>query len=67
MAIADKIIIKGSKAVVISANEETGPFWATVWVNARHGIQDADIVAGIRWRGKTLKGAEKWAAKQFAA
>lgn len=64
MAIANKIIAKDNRAVVISANEAAGPFWATLWVNARNGIQDADITS-TRWRGKTLKGAEKWAARQL--
>lgn len=64
MAIADTVITKGNRAVVISANEATGPFWATLWVNARNGIQDADITPA-RWRGKTRKGAERWAAKQL--
>ena len=64
MAIADKIITKGNRAVVISANEQSGPFWATLWVNARNGIQDADITTA-RWTGKTIKGAEKWAAKKL--
>lgn len=65
MAIADTIITKGNRAVVISANEEVGPFWATLWVNARNGIQDADITTA-RWSGKTRKGAERWAQKHLA-
>jgi hypothetical protein len=64
MAIENKIITKGNRAVVISANEEAGPFWATLWVNARNGIQNADITPTM-WRGKTMKGAEKWAARQL--
>ena len=65
MAIANTIIKKGNRAVVISANQEDGPFWATLWVNARNGMEDADITP-IRWSGKTRKGAERWAAKQLA-
>lgn len=65
MAIKDTIITKGNRAVVISANEVSGPFWATLWVNARNGIQDASITP-TRWAGKTMKGAEKWAEKQLS-
>jgi hypothetical protein len=56
----------GSRAVVICSNDPSGPFWACLYVNARKGIQDADITP-IRWQGKTLAGAKKWAAKQLAA
>jgi hypothetical protein len=56
----------GSRAVVINGNPEIGYVWACLYVNARNGIQDADITP-LRWQGKTLAGAKKWAAKQLAA
>lgn len=54
----------GNRAVVI--NEQDGCVWACLYVNARNGIQGADITS-LRWTGKTVKGAESWAAKQLAA
>lgn len=59
-----KIITKGNRAVVI--NVQDGSVWANVYVNVRNGLQDADITP-TRWAGKTLAGAEKWAAKQLGA
>lgn len=59
-----KIITKENEAVVI--NGKDGYFWANLYVNARDGI-DSAAITGLKWSGKTLKGAEKWAAKQFAA
>jgi len=56
------IITKGNRAVVI--NNQDGHIWACLYVNARNGIKDADITP-LRWTGKTIKGAEKWAAKQL--
>jgi len=55
---------QGNRAVVI--NEQNGRVWANLYVNARNGLQAADITAQ-RWTGKTVKGAESWAAKQLAA
>lgn len=40
-------------------------FPACLYVNARDGIQNADIT-NLRWSGKTVKGAEKWAKKQLS-
>ena len=57
-----QIITKGSRAVVI--NNQDGHIWACLYVNARNGITDADITP-LRWTGKTIKGAEKWAAKNL--
>ena len=54
----------GNRAVVI--NQQGAKVWANLYVNARNGEQDADITAQ-RWIGKTVKGAESWAAKQLAA
>lgn len=56
------IITEGSRAVVI--NNQDGHIWACLYVNARNGIADASITSS-RWSGKTMKGAEKWAAKQL--
>ena len=58
-----KIISKENVAVVI--NGAPGHFWATFWVNARNGIQDATITPS-RWSGKTLAGAQRWADKKIA-
>ncbi len=58
------IITSGSRAVVI--NQNNGMVWANLYVNASNGIQSADIT-GLRFEGKTVKAAEKWAAKQLAA
>ena len=60
-----KIITQGNRAVVINEQEE-GRVWANLYVNARNGLENADITL-LRWTGKTVKGAEKWAAKQLAA
>lgn len=59
-----EIVTSGNRAVVI--NQQGESCWANLYVNARNGIQSADITA-LRWTGKTLKGAHKWAAKQLAA
>lgn len=61
-----KIITKENRAVVINQNAEGGDFWANLYVNGRNGLRDADITS-LRWSGKTLKGAERWAEKQLAA
>ena len=57
---------QGNRAVVINANAPEGPFWACLYVNARKGIADADITS-LRWKGKTLAGARRWATKQLAS
>ncbi len=54
----------GGRAVVINVQGDS--VWANLYVNARNGIQNADITLS-RWSGKTLAGAKKWAAKQLAA
>ena len=55
-----KIITSGSRAVVI--NKQDNKVWANLYLNAREGIQLADITL-TRWQGKTVKGAETWATK----
>lgn len=60
-----KIITQGNRAVVIN-EQEAGHVWANLYVNARDGLQNSDITL-LRWTGKTVKGAEKWAAKQLVA
>jgi hypothetical protein len=59
-----KIITNGNRAVVI--NNQDGHIWANLYVNARNGLQNASICPS-RWTGKTMAGAEKWAAKMLAA
>lgn len=58
-----RTITKENRAVVI--NQQGDMVWANLYVNARHGIEGADITA-IRWRGKTIKAAERWAEMQLA-
>lgn len=53
----------GSRAVVIT--EQKGYVWANLYVGARNGIQHACITP-IRWEGKTMAGALRWAGKQLA-
>jgi len=55
---------QGNRAVVINAKD--GQVFANLYVNARNGLQGADITTQ-RWSGKSVKGAEAWAAKQLAA
>lgn len=57
------IIKAGNRAVVV--NSQDGHVFANLYVNARNGLQDADITTQ-RWTGKTLAGAQKWAAKVLA-
>lgn len=57
------IIQNGNRAVVINVQGEK--VWANLYVNARNGIQGADITA-LRWTGKSVAGAQKWAAKVMA-
>lgn len=54
------VIQNGNRAVVI--NSQPGHVFANLYVNARNGLQDADITMQ-RWTGKTVAGAQKWAAK----
>lgn len=61
---SQKIITKGSRAVVITSQD--GRVQANLYVNVRDGIANASITPS-RWTGKTVKGAEKWAAEKLAA
>lgn len=54
------IIKKGNRAVII--NNQEGYVWANLYVNAREGIEKADITLE-RWTGKTVKGAKRWAER----
>ena len=58
------IIAHENVAVVI--NGQDGHFYATFWVNARNGIQDATITSS-RWTGKTMTGAKRWADRKIKA
>ncbi len=64
-------ITKENRAVAIFKNtpfdqKDGGTIWANLYVNARNGLQDADIT-GISWKGKTIAAARKWAEKQLNA
>lgn len=61
-----KTVTKGNRAVIISANEETGPFRANLYVNYVNENELGDITL-IRNKFKTLAGALHWADKQLAA
>lgn len=56
-------ITQGNRAVVI--NNQDGHIWANLYVNARDGLQGADITTH-RWTGKTEAGAKRWAKKMLA-
>ena len=65
-----KFIKSGNSAVII--NQDDSKVWANLYVNVR-GANDAreaammgDITM-LSFKGKTMKAAEKWAAKQLAA
>jgi hypothetical protein len=57
------IIQSGNRAVVINVQGDS--VWANLYVNARNGLQDASITPS-RWTGKTVAGAQRWAAKVLA-
>ena len=59
-----QILTRGNRAVVINWQGEK--VWANLYVNARSGLDQADITT-LRWTGKTLVGAQRWADKQLAA
>ena len=59
-----KTIRNGSRAVVINANDETGPFWACLYVNCT-ADQIGDITP-LRASRASLKGITKWAEKELA-
>ena len=60
-----KILYKGNRAVIINWDNYSGAF-ANLYTNARLGIQNADIT-NLRWEGKTMNGALRWANKQLSA
>lgn len=53
---------EGNRAVVI--NEQNGKFNANLYVNARDGLEKATITP-IRWQGKTIAGALRFANKNL--
>lgn len=61
-----EIITKENRAVVITQNADGGTVRASLYVNARNGIENADITL-INWKGNTIAGARKWAEKQLNA
>lgn len=61
-----KQIIKTSGNYAVVINDQDGYVFANLYVNARNGIENANIT-NFRFSGKTVKGAERWAARQFAA
>ena len=56
----EHVITRCNRAVVINVQGDS--VWANLYVNARNGLQGADITPN-RWTGKTLAGAQRWAAK----
>jgi len=58
-----QIITAGNRAIVI--NRQNNSVWANVYVNARNGLNNADITP-LRWTGSTMAGARRWATKQLA-
>jgi hypothetical protein len=58
-----QILSAGNRAVVI--NRQGGSVWANLYVNARNGLNSADITP-LRWTGSTMTGARRWAGKQLA-
>jgi len=64
MEVRQTILTNGSsRAVVI--NEQDGLVWANLYVNARDGIANASITP-LRWSGRTMKGAKRWAETLLA-
>lgn len=55
-------VTSGNRAVVI--NQQGDSVWANLYVNVRNGIENADITL-LRWTGKTVTGARRWARKQL--
>lgn len=60
----NKQIKSGNRTAVIYSNTETGPFYARLYVNgSSKSLGDATLIAR---KFKSLKGAEKFAAKVTA-
>jgi hypothetical protein len=67
---ATKFIKSGNRAVIITTQNDS-LVWASLYANVRNANSVGDIVTmgdiiNLTWSGKTMKGAEKWAAKQLA-
>lgn len=60
-----KLIADGNQTVAIISNDASGPFHARVYVNTRNGFEHGDATNVAR-SFNTMKGAEKWAAKELA-
>lgn len=58
-----QIIKSGNFAVVINSQDDF--VWANMYVNARNGLQNADITR-IKTSGKSLAATIKWANKKLA-
>jgi predicted aspartyl protease len=50
---SQQTIRNGSREVII--NEQNGHYWANLYVN------NGETITGLRWTGKTLAGAKRWA------
>ena len=57
-----KIIYNGNRAVIINWNEKAA--FANLYTNTRGGIDGADIT-NLRWTGKTIGGATRWAIRKL--
>lgn len=55
-------ITQGNSAVVIT--EQDGRYSARLYVNARDGMAHASATP-MDWKGKTITGAKRWAAKML--
>lgn len=55
-------IFQDNSAVVIT--EQDGRFFARLYVNARDGLAHASATP-MDWKGKSLSGAKRWAAKML--
>jgi hypothetical protein len=62
---AEKIVSTAGNRAVVIVREDSGYVWANVFVNARNGLADASIT-GLRWSGRTVAGALRWADRQLA-
>jgi hypothetical protein len=60
-----KSIRSGSREVIISANTPDGPFSSRLYVNCNSRDASSEPSMGPAAKAKTLKGAEKQAAKML--
>ena len=56
-------IAAGNRAVIAARNDADSPWHAVLFVNTRHGMNDA--TACISRRFKSEAGVRRWAAKQL--